>query len=402
MKTIQYSAFLGCTRLESVYVDSIDFWFNVDFLDTYSNPFGYANYLYVNGELLETLVIPEGITEIKYTAFAGCDSITSIVFSSTVTKIANAAFKDCSSLQQVVIPNTVTEIGTSVFANCESLESVTLPEGLTYIPANTFVACTSLYELNVGAAIENIDTTAFLACLSLSKITVAEGNANYASMDGILYNKALDQILFIPHAIDGKITISSGITSIPAEFFANYPELDELVIPESVTSIGKDAFKGCTSLKAITLPFIGESADSSNKFSFVFGTVPASLEKVVITKATVIKDEEFAECSGIKEIHLPEGVTTIGNSAFKNCYGLTSIIIPASVTEIKDGAFEGCIKLSSVYYGSTAEAYKNLTVGANNVPFNNARKYYYNTTVVEEAAEGSFWYLNDKGAIVIW
>lgn len=408
LQTVGYSAFLGCTMLESVYVDSIDFWFSVDFKDTYSNPFGYANNLYVNGELLETLVVPENITEIAYCAFAGCDSIKTIQFHNNLKTIANSAFKDCSSLEEIVIPNSVDTIGAAAFANCSSLVKVTLSSQLDTIPANLFIACTSLEQLDLGL-ITKIDTTAFLSCLSLSQITVSADNANYATKDGILYNKDLSAILFIPHAIDGTVEISDKITAIDSGLFGTLPELDELIIPDSVTSIGKDALKGCTTLKSITLPFIGESIESKNTFSYIFGTVPSSLKTVVIKQATVIKDGEFAECNNLREVYLPEGVTSIGAGAFKNCYTLTSIIIPASVTEIKDGAFEGCVKLYAVYFGfnksvSDIEDGKadNIAIAANNVAFNNARKYYNNSNVVEENEKGYYWYFDEKNEIATW
>lgn len=401
LKTVQNSAFLGCTRLESVYIDSIDFWFDITFEDPYSTPFGYADYLYVNGEVLEELVVPDRITEIKYLSFAGCDSITTITFNNSLEKISHSSFRDCHSLMEVVIPDSVTNIERYAFANCESLESVALPAGLKSISAYVFMACKSLYEVSIHESIESIDTTAFIACLSLSKIEVSADNANYASLDGILYNKTLDAILYVPHAINGKVTISDKITEIPSGFFASYPELDELIIPDSVTFIGKDAFKGCTSLKSIELPFIGDSISSENSFSYVFGTVPASLEKVIIKSATVIKDGDFAECSGIKEVYLPDGVTSIGIGAFMNCYSLSKIVIPKSVTQIKDNAFEGCMKLSAVFCKSTEAEYGEISIGSNNLFFTTARRYYYNDNVTENGV-GDNWYFEADGSIKIW
>ena len=408
---IDHYAFNGCTSLKTVHVDSIDFWFNLEFANTYSNPFSYANDLYVNGELLETLVVPEGITEIKYSAFAGCDSITAIDFSSNTTliTISNSAFKDCSSLETITIPNTVKNIGVAAFANCESLEKVIISEQVEKIPANLFIACTSLKEINFGANITSIDVSAFLSCLSLSKVTVAENNAKYFAKDGILYTKSAVEIIFIPHAIDGKVAISEAITTIPAGLFANHPYLDEIIIHDGVEAIGKDAFKGCTGLTKITLPFIGESAASNNTFSYIFGKVPTTLQKVVIKNAVSIREGEFAELSKLEEIQIINAGEnfTIGAGAFKNCYSLSKIVLPASKIVINDGAFEGCVKLSAVYYGfakpADAEAEKAQVTIKNNPAFNSAKKYYYNATPDTAGIhQSTYWYFNENNEIVTW
>ncbi len=412
LTSVDSYAFNGCTSLKNVYVDSVDFWFNLEFANTYSNPFSYANDLYVNGELLEVLVVPEGINEIKYSAFAGCDSIITVDFSNNTTlkTISNSAFKDCSSLEKIAIPNGVV-IGAAAFADCESLAEVTLPADLKSIPANLFISCTSLEQINLGEA-KDIDISAFLSCLSLSKITVSENNENYFTKDGILYKKTGNeknpaQILFIPHAIDGKVAISELITEIPEGLFANHPCLDELVIHNGVTNIGKDAFKGCTTLKRITLPFIGESKESNNtSFSYVFGKVPSSLQKIVIINARNIRENEFAECNGITEIQIlnaNEGFT-IGAGAFKNCYSLARIVLPENLTSVADGAFEGCVRLSAVYFGFNISASEEFekNIGKNNTAFTSARKYYYDSNETDNTNQEVYWYFNDNGEIVTW
>ncbi len=156
-----------------------------------------------------------------------------------------------------------------------------------------------------------------------------------------------------------SIAIPASVTSIGVFAFSGCTRLTSIAIPASVTSIGYYAFSGCSALESMTLPFVGAAKDgtSNTHFGYIFGArwcsynstnVPSSLKTVVITDGTSIGAEAFYGCTGLTSITIPASVTSIEYYAFQGCSGLTNITIPSSVTSIGDYAFSGCSGLTSI------------------------------------------------------
>ena len=116
-----------------------------------------------------------------------------------------------------------------------------------------------------------------------------------------------------------------------------------MTIPDSVTSIGYGAFRGCSSLASVVIP---DSVTSIGEYAF---SGCSGLTSVVIPDSvTRIGDWAFRGCSGLASVTIPDSVTSIGDWAFSGCSGLTSVTIPNSVTSIGNGAFDNCSRLASV------------------------------------------------------
>ena len=141
---IGYSAFYGCTGLVSVSISNIVAWCNIDFKGDNSNPLSHAGNLYLNGEKVTDLVIPEGINILKDRVFSGYTGLTSIEIPNSVTSIGRSAFSGCTGLTTIEIPNSVTEIGSEVFRGCTGLRSVVIPNSITSIESYAFYGCTGL------------------------------------------------------------------------------------------------------------------------------------------------------------------------------------------------------------------------------------------------------------------
>ena len=142
--SIGFAAFSGCSNLNTVYyAGSIEDWFNIEFEYSSSNPLCNGADLYIGGELVTEVVVPESITTIGY-QLTGCTSLTSITIHSGVTSIGNWAFYECSSLTSIEIPAGVTSIGDSAFAYCSSLTSIEIPAGVTSIGSWAFGYCSNL------------------------------------------------------------------------------------------------------------------------------------------------------------------------------------------------------------------------------------------------------------------
>ena len=139
--SIGYDAFSGCSSLTRVDITDIAVWCNIDFEGFYSNPLRYAEHLYLNGEEVKDLIIPEGVTTISNYAFSGCSGLTSVEIPNSVTSIGDEAFSHCSSLTSVEIPNSVTKIGDRAFMDCSSLTSIEIPNSVTTIGEGAFSDC---------------------------------------------------------------------------------------------------------------------------------------------------------------------------------------------------------------------------------------------------------------------
>ncbi len=141
LNKIGYEAFDDCIKLSSVYITDLEAWCNNEhFLDS---PFKYGAKLYLNGELVTELIIPNTITSLKYKTFEGVSSITSVVIPNSVISIKENVFTGCSNLNSVDISNSVTSIG-SAFADCENLVKVKIGSGVKTIGYKAFGNCKKL------------------------------------------------------------------------------------------------------------------------------------------------------------------------------------------------------------------------------------------------------------------
>ena len=133
VESIEEWAFVGCTNLTSVYISDISKWCDIQFSDYRSNPLEYAGNLYLNGELVTELVIPDGATSIGDYAFYSCTSLTSVTIPDSVTIIGEDAFYYCTNITNVTIPDSVIRIGDHAFYNSKNLtiycEATTKPNG---------------------------------------------------------------------------------------------------------------------------------------------------------------------------------------------------------------------------------------------------------------------------------
>ena len=322
--SIWYNAFSGCTGLTSVYyTGDVAGWCNISFINFYSNPLYYAHNLYLNDTLVENLVIPDGVTSIGSFAFSGCSSLTSVVISDSVTSIGPSAFYGCTGLMSVVIGDSVTSIGNSAFGSCTGLTSVTIPDSVTSIGNSAFDSCYGLKSVYYTGDVAGWCNISFINFYS---------NPLYYSRN-----------LYIDNALVENLVIPDGVTSIGSSAFSRCSSLTSVVIPDSVTSIGSDAFYGCTGLTSVVIPDSVTSIGNS-----AFGSCTGLTSVTIPDSVTSIGHSAFFNCRGLTSITIPDSVTSIGEYAFDGCTGLTSVTIPDSVTSIGSDAFYGCTGLTSV------------------------------------------------------
>ncbi|MCL2328902.1 MAG: leucine-rich repeat domain-containing protein [Bacteroidetes bacterium] len=196
-------------------------------------------------------VIPNNITHIDDFAFSNCSGLTSVIIPEGVKSIGNNAFYGCSGLSEIIIPNSVTSIGDKAFAGCSGLVEITIPEGVTNIGHSAFKDCSKLTSVTVPKSVTSIGSYTFNYCNSLVSIEVNSENANYTSVDGVLFDKNKTTLICYPSNKAGDYIIPEGVKRLNSYAFANCNNLVSVTIPSSVTEIELTVFSGCNSLNTI-------------------------------------------------------------------------------------------------------------------------------------------------------
>ena len=296
-------------------------------------------------------VIPSSVTSIGDRAFMDCSGLTSISIPSSVTSIGNSAFYGCSGLTSISIPSSVISIGSSAFIWCSGLTTITVDaDNSVYDSRNNCNAIikTATNELISGckntvipSSVTSIGGRAFYGCSGLTSISIPSsvtsiGNSAFYGCSGLT-----------------RISIPSSVTSIGGSAFDYCSGLTIISIPSSVTSIGSNAFDGCSGLTTITVDADNSVYDSRNNCNAIIKTATNELisgckNTVIPSSVTSIGGNAFYGCSGLTSISIPSSVTSIGNFAFYGCSSLTIISIPSSVTSIGESAFTNCSSLTSI------------------------------------------------------
>ena len=215
IQSIAERAFDGCNSLSSIYISDLASWCNIAFDGYCSNPLFLADHFYLNGEEINDLVIPSGVTKICMDAFSYFSGFTSVTIPNSVTIIEDFAFCMCPNLSSVTLSEGLISIGGSAFESC-NISSISIPNSVISIGDDAFGWNTNLTTVTIGNSVTTIPNSAFTHCSSLISVYIPESVTNIGSS-----------------AFYG----CSGLTSVD--------------IPNSVRSIGANAFSGCTGLTYI-------------------------------------------------------------------------------------------------------------------------------------------------------
>lgn len=283
----------------------------------------------------ETIVIPEGVTEIPENAFKGNTALKEITIPSTVKTIGASAFMNCTSLIKVKLSEGLESIGGSAFSGCTALESLAIPEGVTTIAYNLLSGCTALKSVTIPSTAETLVGGAFKNCTALETVHISDiemwCNLKTSGATDMLYaNPLANGAQLVVNGVPlTELVIPETVTSLRTYAFYGCEGLKKVTIPATVTSVGSYAFYGCKDLEEVYLHVAGTDVGS-----FIFKNCTALRTAVLGEGVTDIPSQAFEGCTALASVTLPETLTTIDSNAFKNCSALRSIQIPASVTTI--------------------------------------------------------------------
>ena len=309
-----------------------------------------------DGSDLSTQTLEDGTLEItRYNGDGGTVIIPSEIYGKKVTKIGQSAFDcplyDLVSPTKIIISEGITDIGQYAFYGCNKLESIELPSTL-----------------------RNMDTCVFGGCSKLKEIKVAEGGKYYCSKDGVMYTKDLRELVLCP-ATKTSVTIPNGVEYIGFKSFED-GQITSVTLPESVTAICGNAFRGCPNIKTINIPskvdFVGLDAfedcknlesitvNSKNKyFSSASGVLynkdktsliecPTKKKSLTIPSTVETIKEDAFRYGTIESLTLPDSVYKIGRYAFVQCASLKSVKLSKNITDPGECAFMDCASLEKV------------------------------------------------------
>jgi len=280
-----------------------------------------------------------------YGPFCGCTNLKTVKLEKGLTQIAGNLFMRCYGLEDIDIPDTVTTIGENAFKLCTSIKSVTIPDTVTYIGSQCFESDKELVNVKLSSNIKRMESGAFGNCTSLTEITIPKSLEEAGREYGFgMY----DYGPFCGCTNLKTVKLEKGLTQIAGNLFMRCYGLEDIDIPDTVTTIGENAFKLCTSLENVKMY---NSIDEINGRAFAGCT---SLKSVSLPDSiTGMGTEIFSGCTSLSSVKLPNKRVNITSSTFEGCTSLTEITLPDTVTTIQDHAFKNCTALKTINWSKS-------------------------------------------------
>lgn len=284
--------------------------------------------VFKNHNEIVSVTIPDTVTYIGSSAFSYCSNLESVKFSENLKKVQGYAFYQCPSLKKVSLPKDVLEIGVYAFGYYEDFKS-----------GDVF----KIDEFKINGW-ENTAAQVYASDNEFSFISLGVASPWKYTIDGelVIIDKYLgiDENVTVPEKIE-----DCDVVTISGSTFNGNTRITSVTVPETVTYIGRGAFRDCSNLSVISIPDNISVADKVFEGTAFYNDEKNWENGVLYLNKLLIKAK-----TDIKNVTIKEETRVICPHAFDGCVNLTSVIIPASVTEIEGNAFEGCSNLKEVKF----------------------------------------------------
>ena len=322
--------------------------------------------------IIEGVRVKKGIPYVASYSFYGLTKLKWAEIDDSVTYINNNAFEYCTALKLVKLSENLRSINSGAFSGCKALEEISFPESVTTIASGAFYGCSSLSSIKIPSNLNNCESSAFSGCTNLQKIYIEDLSQWLNMKEGPSFSslkpdprmkleyyvggKALENLV-IPQDVTRirkeafthghnikKVTFHENIEYIDENAFSDCEnlELESDKLPNYLKNIGKGAFQYCEKISRVAIPasvtYIGDSA-----FSGCSGMTQCLFAEDI--KLDKISYQTFYGCRNLEKIAIPSGVTTIEANAFFGCKSLEKINIPENIISIGDYVFDGCSNL---------------------------------------------------------
>ena len=289
--------------------------------------------------------------------FDGVLDIPETVNGCTVIGIEDGVLSDVYSLTEVNLPSTFNMISENLFRYCNNLEAINVAEdnsvfasvnGILYNKALTEILCIPeafCGDLVIKAGVTELSVDLVAALSNASSVEIENGNTAFAYEDGILYNADFTKI-YKAFSTDADYVMKETVVEIADYSFQGNETLESVVFAPGVTDITYASFEGCSALETVELP---EALVSIGARAFAYNSALSSITLPSTTKT--VDDGAFRDCGSLAEINLNEGLVKIGDDAFSYA-AIDSIVLPNSLTTMGEWCFAYCENLSDVTIGS--------------------------------------------------
>jgi len=353
-------------------------------------PIKIGDFIVHKGELIKytgrssEVIIPDGIEKLQNSVFWNRSEIERVVLPNTLFSMGGDTFNDCENLVELTIPESVQIIGDNPFANCPKLVLVNksphfkfedgalynkemtriiycsierssdvmiIPDGVISISKHTFYNCNKLRRITIPSSAKIMENNPFS---NLPDMRIENHSPHFILRDGAMYNKAMTTLSYFEHSSGVEnLVIPEGVSIIGRHSFYNCQTIRSITIPSSIEQIGYNPFARCGSLSLVNHSpnYIYENGALYNrsKTELVYYSIPSQNKTFKVPdNVRKIGRSAFLEAKNLTKIRLPEGLRTIERSAFYSCERLAEVNIPHSVENIATWAFANCPKLVSL------------------------------------------------------